>query len=122
MAPRAIVVGGSVGGLTGPRLLCRPGWDVLVFERSRRPLEARGVGIVAHPASTRYLVRRRGVDLSTITSASRFVRYMDAAGDIVDEARFEYLFTSFFALYRELLAGFDADRYRLAHEVTGYRD
>jgi 2,6-dihydroxypyridine 3-monooxygenase len=122
MASRAIVVGGSLGGLTAALLLRDLGWDTLVFERSKRPLEARGVGIVAHPASIRYLVERRDTDLSTMTAASHYVRYMDASGAIVHEAGFDYRFTSFFALYRELLAGFDRDRYRLAHEVTGFRE
>jgi 2,6-dihydroxypyridine 3-monooxygenase len=122
MAPRAIVVGGSLGGLTAALLLRDLGWDVHVHERSARPLMARGVGIVAHPASTRYLVERRGTDLGTMTAASHVVRYMDASGETVHEAHFDYRFTSFFALYRELLDGFDPERYHLGREVTGFRE
>ena len=118
MSGRAIVVGGSLGGLTAALLLRDLGWRVDVFERSPRLLAARGVGIVAHPASVRYLTERRGTDLGTMTAASRSVRYMDESGRIVDEREFEYLFTSFYALYRELLDGFDLAHYHLAREVT----
>lgn len=120
LSPRAIVVGGSLGGLTIALLLRDLGWDVHVYERSPKLLMARGVGIVAHPASTRYLVERRGTDLGTMTATSRFVRYVDDRGDIVHEADFEYRFTSFFALYRELLDSFDLARYHLSREVVGF--
>jgi 2,6-dihydroxypyridine 3-monooxygenase len=116
---RAIVVGGSLGGLTAALLLRDLGWTVDVFERSPRLLMARGVGIVAHPASVRYLLERRGTDLGTMTSASRAVRYMDDGGRIVHEREFDYLFTSYYALYRELLDSFDIARYQLAREVVG---
>lgn len=120
VSPRAIVVGGSLGGLTVALLLRDLGWDVQVYERSPKLLMALGVGIVAHPASTRYLVERCGTDLGTMTATSRFVRYLDDRGDIVDEADFEYRFTSFFALYRELLDAFDLARYHLSCEVVGF--
>lgn len=122
MTSRAIVVGGSLGGLTAALLLRDLGWEVDVYERSPKPLMARGVGIVAHPASTRYLVERRGTDLGTMTAASRFVRYVDRSGAVIDEAEFEYRFTSFFALYRELLDAFELHRYHLAREVVDVRE
>ena len=46
---RAIVVGGSMGGLTAALLLRDLGFDVDVFERSPEPLEGRGAGIVVQP-------------------------------------------------------------------------
>ncbi|HEV7844946.1 MAG TPA: FAD-dependent monooxygenase [Thermoleophilaceae bacterium] len=119
MSRRAIVVGGSLGGLTAALLLRDLGWSVDVFERSPRLLMARGVGIVAHPASVRYLLERRGTDLRTMTSASRSVRYMDDSGRVVHELPFDYLFTSFYALYRELLDSFDIARYHLSRDVVG---
>ena len=119
MRPRAIVVGGSLGGLTAALLLRDLGWSVEVYERSPRLLVARGVGIVAHPASVRYLLERSRTDLRTMTSASRAVRYMDDDGRIVHELPFDYLFTSFYALYRELLDSFDIAHYHLSRDVVG---
>ncbi|WP_168790995.1 FAD binding domain-containing protein [Paraburkholderia aromaticivorans] len=47
--PKAIVVGGSLGGLFAANLLTRNGWDVDVFERIPEELASRGAGIVTHP-------------------------------------------------------------------------
>jgi 2-polyprenyl-6-methoxyphenol hydroxylase-like FAD-dependent oxidoreductase len=46
---RAIVMGGSLGGLFAANLLYRAGWSVKVFERVKEPLSGRGAGIVTHP-------------------------------------------------------------------------
>ena len=44
-ARRAVVIGGSVGGLFAANLLRRAGWDVVVFERTVGELASRGAGI-----------------------------------------------------------------------------
>ena len=46
---RAIVVGGSLGGLFAANMLLRKGWEVEVFERVPDELAGRGAGIVTHP-------------------------------------------------------------------------
>jgi hypothetical protein len=53
---RAIVIGGSLGGLTAALVLRDQGWNVDVLERSPIPLDGRGTGIVLHPTTVRYLV------------------------------------------------------------------
>ncbi|QYY29610.1 FAD binding domain-containing protein [Cupriavidus pinatubonensis] len=47
--PRAIIVGGSLGGLFAANMLQRNGWDVTIFERTPETLTGRGAGIVTHP-------------------------------------------------------------------------
>lgn len=47
--PKAVIVGGSLGGLFAANLLTRAGWDVVVCERSPEALSGRGAGIVTHP-------------------------------------------------------------------------
>jgi 2-polyprenyl-6-methoxyphenol hydroxylase-like FAD-dependent oxidoreductase len=47
--PKAIIVGGSLGGLFAANLLVRNGWAVDVFERVPEELAGRGAGIVTHP-------------------------------------------------------------------------
>ncbi|HEX3973602.1 MAG TPA: FAD-dependent monooxygenase [Stellaceae bacterium] len=42
---RALVIGGSIGGLCAGHLLHRAGWDVTVYERSRSDLADRGAGL-----------------------------------------------------------------------------
>src|SRR2546428_37940 len=43
---RALIVGGSLGGLFAGNLLRRIGWNVDIFERSPHDLDSRGGGIV----------------------------------------------------------------------------
>ncbi|SDB98437.1 2-polyprenyl-6-methoxyphenol hydroxylase [Cupriavidus sp. YR651] len=48
-ARKAIIIGGSVGGLFAANLLSRSGWEVEIFERTPEALTGRGAGIVTHP-------------------------------------------------------------------------
>lgn len=58
---RAIIVGGSIGGLFTALTLRRQGWDVLIFERVPTPLASRGAGIITHP-ELRAILERLGLD------------------------------------------------------------
>jgi len=49
IAPRALIVGGSLGGLFTALALRAIGWRVDVFERSPHALDSRGGGIVLQP-------------------------------------------------------------------------
>jgi 2-polyprenyl-6-methoxyphenol hydroxylase-like FAD-dependent oxidoreductase len=46
---RAVIIGGSIGGLFTANMLERAGWDVVVVERTAEQLSARGAGVVTHP-------------------------------------------------------------------------
>jgi 2-polyprenyl-6-methoxyphenol hydroxylase-like FAD-dependent oxidoreductase len=52
---RALVIGGSLGGLITAHLLRGIGWDAFVFERNREELAGRGVGLGTHPQLIRIL-------------------------------------------------------------------
>ena len=58
---RALVVGGSLGGLITAHLLRRAGWDATVFERNDEELASRGVGLGTHPPLIAVL-KRAGID------------------------------------------------------------
>jgi 2-polyprenyl-6-methoxyphenol hydroxylase-like FAD-dependent oxidoreductase len=49
VAPRALIIGGSLGGLFAATALRATGWDVQVFERSPQELSSRGGGVVLQP-------------------------------------------------------------------------
>ncbi|WP_066742388.1 FAD binding domain-containing protein [Cupriavidus sp. D384] len=53
--PRAIIIGGSLGGLFNAICLRKIGWDVQVFERSPQELDSRGGGLVLQPGVTEAL-------------------------------------------------------------------
>ncbi len=60
--PRALVIGGSLGGLFAANLLRTIGWNVTVFERTKGDLAGRGAGLGTRPELFGIL-RRIGIDL-----------------------------------------------------------
>src|ERR1700761_198851 len=61
MRRRALIIGGSLGGLIAAHLLRGIGWDATVFERNSEELAGRGVWLGKHPPPHAVL-RRAGVD------------------------------------------------------------
>lgn len=113
---RAVVAGGSMGGLAAAISLARGGADVRTYERSRRPLEGRGAGIVLHPVTTSLIK----ADVASFSAHTSRLQYFDVGGRVSAELPCNYRFTSYSALHAALLGEFDSDRYRLASEVTGF--
>src|SRR5215470_12798275 len=58
--PRALIIGGSLGGLIAAHLLRSVGWDAVVYERNAEDLLSRGAGIGTHPHLIEIL-RRAGI-------------------------------------------------------------
>lgn len=115
----AIVVGGSIGGLTMALLLRDAGFQVTVLERSAAPLEGRGAGIVLHEATARYLVERGGLSVEAISESAPWFRFVDETGAVTHEEPCRYRFTAWTTLFRKLLDILPPDHYRLGHEVAG---
>lgn len=120
---RAIVIGGSLGGLNAALWLQRVGYDVDIFERSPRALFGRGAGIVLHPATVQVLETNSAetdvrFDLDSVSlNTKQFVfAGMTEADDIVHSQSMRM--TS----YNSLLAAFSNQlqpgRYHLAHKVV----
>jgi 2,6-dihydroxypyridine 3-monooxygenase len=115
---RAVVVGGSLGGLNAALWLRDIGWDLEVLERSASPLEGRGAGIVLHPATARYLVDRGIADLPAISAPVEWLRYLGPDAGVLSQTPCRFRFTSWTTLYRSLLGCFDRSRYRMGTEVV----
>ena len=62
---RALIIGGSLGGLFAGNLLRQIGWDVDIFERSVHDLDSRGGGVVLQPEVIE-VFRRAGLDIRTV--------------------------------------------------------
>ena len=116
--PSAVVVGGSIGGLTAALVLRDVGFEVTVLERSATPLEGRGAGIVLHEATARYLVERSGLTLEAISEGAHWFRFVDRAGAVTHEEPCRYRFTGWTTLYANLLDNMPPDHYRLGNEVS----
>jgi 2,6-dihydroxypyridine 3-monooxygenase len=118
--PRVTVAGGSVGGLTAALVLRDIGCDVQVLERSSTALQARGVGIAALDVTLEYLVERGGFQPSAVCSSTEWIRFLNGDATVRYEKNHRYHFSSWNTIYRTLLSLFDADRYLLGAEVTGF--
>lgn len=116
--PRVAVVGGSMIGLTAGLVLRDLGCEVDVYERSRVPLEGRGVGIVLHPATVRYLLDNQLLDLAAVSTSAGYHRYLADDGSVLTEDARRHHFTGYNTLYGTLLQAFGRDRYHLDHEAT----
>jgi 2,6-dihydroxypyridine 3-monooxygenase len=115
---RALVAGGSLGGLSAALILRDQGWDVDVLERSAVPLQDRGAGIVLHPTTVRYLVERVGKAIGDIGVPASRLRYLGDDGSVADEQPCAYRFASYFELYQGLLDAFGTEHYHLSTQLA----
>jgi 2,6-dihydroxypyridine 3-monooxygenase len=115
---RAVVVGGSLGGLTAALVLRDQGWDVEVQERSAVPLQGRGAGIVLHRTTVRYLVERVGKAIGDIGVPASRLRYLGDDGSVAHEQPCAHRLASYFELYRGLLDAFGTERYHLSSQLA----
>ena len=112
---RALVIGGSLGGLLAANLLARKGWDVEVFEQASEELAGRGAGIISHPDLFQAL-QIIGVPLDDSYGVDIPLRAtLDHSGAIIATLASHQLFTSWGRLYQLLKAAFSGARYRFGH-------
>ena len=115
---RALIAGGSLGGLFAGNLLHRAGWDVQIFERADALLAGRGAGIATHPSLFDALARA-GVPSDEVVGVSVSGRVtLDRCGATVGEVALPQVFTSWSRLYGLLMDAFPRSRYHLGKTVT----
>lgn len=115
---RAIVVGGSLGGLFTANMLLRKGWDVEVFERVPDELAGRGAGIVTHPELYEAMAVA-GIPLDTsigIDVRSRVT--LAQSGSVVLEKAHPQTLTAWGKMYQVLRAAFPDSQYRCGGNVV----
>lgn len=102
MAKKAVIIGGSMGGLFAAHCLLHIGWDVEVYERIDGDLAARGAGLGTHTdlfsvmSSVGIAVDERiGVEVNSRV-------FLGRSGDIVREIPFYERKSSWATLYRAL--------------------
>jgi 2-polyprenyl-6-methoxyphenol hydroxylase-like FAD-dependent oxidoreductase len=98
-APRAIIIGGSLGGSLAAITLRAIGWRVDVFERSPHALDSRGGGIVLQP-DVLHAFHFAGLEHpGTLGVASGDRIFLDAAGNVVQRGWQPQTQTSWNMLY-----------------------
>jgi 2-polyprenyl-6-methoxyphenol hydroxylase-like FAD-dependent oxidoreductase len=99
---RALIIGGSLGGLFAGLLLRQAGWDVTVFERSTGDLASRGVGIGTHIEMFE-IMRRLGITVDESIGVSFSTRFcLGHDGSVIARLPFDKILTSWTLLYRAL--------------------
>ncbi len=99
---RALIIGGSLGGLFAGLLLRQVGWDVTVFERSAGDLASRGVGIGTH-VELFAVMRRLGITVDESIGVPVSARIcLDHAGKEIARLPFEKMLSSWALFYRAL--------------------
>ena len=110
---RALVIGGSLGGLLAANLLRNTGWDVIVFERNAEDLTGRGAGISTHPQLIDIL-HRVGIDFDESMGIKvDTVICLDKSGKTYLETKTARTMSSWGRLYRSLRDPLPAESYRL---------
>lgn len=117
---RALVIGGSIGGLTTALLLRRVGFEVDVFERTPTSLDGRGGGIVLQPDTLRWFVECSDQHPENVSTSTHFVQYLGPDNEILHRDPAPWSYTSWGTFYRALLSDFGAEHYHLGEYAAGY--
>jgi len=115
---RALVIGGSIGGLFAGHLLLKSGWDVTIFERSGGDLADRGAGL-GISAEILDVMRRIGVRVSrSYAFEVRGSIWLDQKGEIAYETSRGANGSAWSIIYQPLRSAFPAARYRTGATLT----
>src|ERR1700728_3914077 len=118
MGRRALVIGGSLGGLMVAHLLRSIGWDAAIFERNDEELASRGVGLGTHPQLIAVL-KRAGIDFDeTMGIKPTRAVCLDSNGKILIEQPTARTLSGWSRLYRALLDALPAQTYRLGKRLV----
>jgi 2,6-dihydroxypyridine 3-monooxygenase len=117
---RAVVVGGSIGGLTTALLLRELGFTVDVFERTPTNLEHRGGGIVLQPIMMKWFDGHSTRQIEELSTKSSHVRYLGRDNEILHDEAMQWRYTSWDTVYRALLSDFGHEQYHLGESFVGF--
>ena len=115
---RALVIGGSLGGLLAAHLLRSVGWDAVVFERNDEELASRGVGLGTHPQLIAIL-RRAGIafDETMGIQLQRAVCLARDGSTLVEQPTTRTM-SGWSRLYRALREALPKENYRLGKKLA----
>ncbi|GAY19435.1 FAD binding domain-containing protein [Mycobacterium sp. shizuoka-1] len=116
----AVVVGGSIGGLTTALLLRDLGFQVDVYERTPTALDGRGSGIVLQPDTVRWFTERSSQDLADLRTSTSYIQYLQRDGAIAHREKATWTYTSWGTFYRALLADFGIEHYHHGEYACGF--
>src|SRR6266851_1421073 len=119
-APRALVVGGSLGGLCTIECLRAVGWRVSIFERSAGLMDDRGAGIVLQSEVLNLLEGLKLATLADISVESRERQYLNKDGSVASSGDSQQFMTSWGALFKSLRDGFPDDDFHTGCKLVNF--
>ena len=115
---RALVIGGSVGGLFAANMLRQTGWEAIVFERNPEELSGRGAGISTHP-QLHDITARLGIPFDdTMGISIDTVVFLNRKGEAYDVRPTVRLMSSWGRVFRSLRDLMPDGSYRLNKSLT----
>lgn len=109
--PKALVIGGSLGGLFAATALRVIGWHVDIFERSPATMDSRGGGIVLQADVLQHF-RFAGIKHTNALGVRSHDRlYLNRVGSVVHKEPMPQTQTSWNTLYSALFSAFPAEHY-----------
>jgi len=121
MPRRAVVIGGSMGGLLAAAFLQRIGWEVDVYERTADDLATRGAGLGTHEALLEGL---RALGIDTGERLGVLVRdrvCLDRAGDVIARRTLPQVMTHWARIYEGLRPLVDRAHFHAGRSFTRWR-
>ena len=117
---RALIIGGSLGGLFAATLLRNAGWDVLVYERARGDLSGRGVGLGTRDELFAILRHAGAAIENSIEAAVRSRIFLDRNGEVGCELPIATVTTAWDLVYRALKSALPAELYRSGKSLESF--
>lgn len=109
---KAIVIGGSLGGLFSGNMLKKIGWEVDIYERSKHDLDSRGGGIVLQPDVVE-IMRQTDLDTASIDLGvkSRYRTVFRPDGTLLSQQFAPQTQTSWSLIYSSMKSAFGDTHY-----------
>jgi len=117
---RALVIGGSLGGLCAGVCLRAAGWRVSIFERSSGLMDDRGAGIVLQSEVLNLLEQLKLATCAEISVESRERQYLDKDGSVASSGDSQQFMTSWGALFNSLRRGFPDDDFHEGFKLLNF--
>jgi len=115
---RALIIGGSVGGLFAANMLRSIGWDAQVFERNPDELSGRGAGISTHP-QLHAVTKRLGIPFDdSMGIRVNSVVFLDKTGRAYDKRDTVRLMSSWGRVFRSLRDCIPDETYHLGKSLV----
>ncbi len=120
MSIKAIIAGGSLGGLMTGIVMKAIGVDAHIFERSPKVLDDRGAGIVMQAETETFLTQYAGLRPEQTGVRLKYRQYLNRGGtpDIYQEM--PQLMTSWGLIYRALRGAFPNANYHQGTPLNGF--